>query len=357
MTEQRKPLRPFKNLEFEAELIKNANLLVADGKGILAADESTNTIGNRLSSINVENNLENRTAYRKALFSTEGLNKHISGVILFDETLRDDSLTSLLKKQQILLGIKVDMGTRKLPFSDVLFTQGLTDLDVRCKEYYKLGCRFAKWRAVLQISNGIIEPNSIQETAYTLARYAATCQANGLVPIVEPEILMDGKHCIGSCAYWTEKVLAAVIKSLSDQFVCFEGMLLKNNMCLPGNDFEGKRNIKTNAEFTVRTLRRTLPAAVPGVTFLSGGQSEEEASLHLSQINKLGPHPWKLSFSFGRALQHSALKAWQGKAENVPKMQAVLLERASANQKAALGQYEGGAEGSKESLFQKGYVY
>jgi len=345
--------------DYSEELKATASKLVANGKGILAADESTGTIGKRLSSIKVENNLENRVIYRKSLFETVGLNQYISGTFFYNKTSRNAVLTKLLKDQSIILGIKVDKGTKVMPFSadKVLSTHGLDGLDERCQEYYNLGCRFAKWRAVCKIVNGNISCQSVKETAYTLARYAAICQDNGLVPIVEPELLMDGNHNLEACKRWTSIILSETFSALKLQNVIFEGMLMKFNMVLQGNGCKDKKSIKKNAQATVDVIREQLPTACPGVVFLSGGQSEEAATVHLNEINKLGPHPWALSFSFGRALQQSALKAWMGKSENITKLQDALMARAKANSEAALGKYKGGAAGSTDSLFEEGYVY
>jgi len=260
------------------------------------------------------------------------------------------------------LGIKVDKGTKHLPGSDdETYTQGLTDLDERCKKYYKQGARFAKWRAVIRISKSTPSPYSIQENAWSLARYAAICQANGLAPIVEPEILMDGEHSIEICQYWTEKVVSACYKALSDQNVILEGTLLKPNMVLPGEQSGQKVDTPTIALATVQSLQRSVPPAVPGIMFLSGGQTEEEASVRLNALNALdlGPRPWSLSFSYGRALQASALKAWKGKPENVEKAQQAFLERAKGNSEAQFGKYKGGAGGaaSSEKLYVAGYKY
>lgn len=351
--------------KYADELIATAKAIGADGKGILAADESSGTIQKRFTNINVTSTFETRRDYRASLFKAEGVENFISGVILFEETLfqndvDDTPLAEILKRKDIVRGIKVDKGTRKLPFSDDTYTQGLTDLDVRCKKYYEAGARFAKWRAVLKIVNGQISQQSIDETAHTLARYAAICQDNGLAPIVEPEILMDGDHSLATCQYWTEKTLAAVYKALNDQNVLLEGSLLKPNMVLPGTENKAERKFTDNAIATVTALRRTVPAAVPTICFLSGGQSEEEATRNLNAINeyaKDGPKPWSLTFSYGRALQKSALSAWQGKPENIGQLQEVLIARAKANGQAQQGTYKGDSGGSTDSLFQAGYVY
>ena len=354
--------------QFGAELRATALAIAAAGKGILAADESTGTIGSRFDEIKLANTHENRMEYRRLLFTTPGLEAHVSGVILFEETLFDKDATTgqlLVKPLQdkgIVLGIKVDQGTKHLPGTDnETYTQGLTDLDVRCKKYYAAGCRFAKWRAVLRISENTPSPLSIHETADTLAKYAAICQANGLVPIVEPEILMDGAHTLEIGQYWTEKVVAACYKSLNEQHVLLEGTLLKPNMVLPGKQCSQKVTVEQAARATVEALQRTVPPAVPGVTFLSGGQSEEEATLHLNALNALplGARPWKLTFSYGRALQKTCIKVWGGKKENFVKAQQALMLRARANGAASVGKYTGDANSASasQSTYVANYKY
>lgn len=353
--------------KYEAELRATAKKIATPGKGILAADESTGTIGSRLKSIGVENTRENRREYRRILFTAPGLSEHISGVILFEETLYEKTndgtdLIKYLQDQGIVLGIKTDKGTKVLPGSDgELYTQGLTDLDQRSAEYYKRGARFAKWRAVVKIGKNQPSDQSIKETAWGLARYAAISQANGLVPIVEPEILMDGAHPIEVCQHWTEKVVAACYKALSDQNVLLEGTLLKPNMVVQGSECKVKADAAKIATCTVTALQRSVPAAVPSINFLSGGQSEEEASVNLNAMNALdlGPRPWQLSFSYGRALQASCLKAWGGKSSNVKAAQDALIERCRANGLAQLGKYKASGKGSaaSESLYVKNYTY
>lgn len=351
--------------KYADELIANATYIGTPGKGILAADESTGTIGKRLSSINVENVESNRRALRELLFTTPGALKFLSGVILFEETLYQKTadgkpFVDLLKENGVLPGIKVDKGTVELAGTDgETTTQGLDGLAQRCQQYYAAGARFAKWRAVLKI--GPTEPSqlSINENANGLARYAIICQENGLVPIVEPEILVDGSHSIERCAAITENVLAACYKALNDHHVLLEGTLLKPNMVTPGSD-SPKVSPEVIAEHTVRALQRTVPAAVPAIVFLSGGQSEEQATINLNAMNKLQTKkPWSLTFSFGRALQQSTLKAWAGKEENVKHAQEVFYGRCKANSEATLGKYEGGAavEGATESLHVKDYKY
>jgi fructose-bisphosphate aldolase class I len=285
---------------------------------------------------------------------------------LFEETLYQKTaagvpFVEVLKKGGVLPGIKVDKGTVELPGTNgETTTQGLDDLGQRCKKYYEAGARFAKWRAVLKIGPNEPSPLSIHENAYGLARYAVICQENGLVPIVEPEILVDGSHDIAKCADVTERVLAACYKALSDHHVLLEGTLLKPNMVTPGSD-SPKVAPEVIAQHTVRALLRTVPAAVPAIVFLSGGQSEEEASVNLNAMNKLkGKKPWTLTFSYGRALQQSTLKAWGGKDENIPKAQAALLVRCKANSEATLGNYQGNSnlgDGASESLHVKDYKY
>ncbi|KAL8272995.1 hypothetical protein Esti_003048 [Eimeria stiedai] len=353
--------------DIAAELASTAKAIAAPGKGILAADESTGTIQKRFNSIGVQNDETLRAAYRDLLFSTEGLGQYISGCILFEETLFQKNaagvpMVDLLKKQGIIPGIKVDKGLETIPRTDdEKATMGIDSLAERCQRYYAAGARFAKWRAVLSINQSQGKPSdrSVAEVAYGLARYAAICQQSRLVPIVEPEILTDGTHDITVCAQVTEKVLAAVFKQLSDHGVMLEGALLKPNMVTPGSDCPIKAKPEEVAFYTIRSLARTVPPAIPGVTFLSGGQSEEEASVNLNAMNRMGPHPWALTFSYGRALQASTLKAWGGKEENKAKAQAVLLERAQANSEAQLGTYAGNASGTvaAQSLFEKHYVY
>ncbi|XP_065855643.1 fructose-bisphosphate aldolase 8, cytosolic [Euphorbia lathyris] len=352
--------------KYADELIANAAYIGTPGKGILAADESTGTIGKRLSSISVENVEENRRALRELLFTAPGALQYLSGVILFEETLYQKTksgkpFAELLKENGVLPGIKVDKGTVVLAGTNgETTTQGLDGLAQRCQKYYEAGARFAKWRAVLNI--GANEPSqlSINENANGLARYAIICQENGLVPIVEPEILVDGSHDINKCADVTERVLAACYKALNDHHVLLEGTLLKPNMVTPGSDAP-KVSPDVIAEYTVRALQRTMPPAVPAVVFLSGGQSEEEATVNLNAMNKLKTKkPWTLSFSFGRALQASTLKAWGGKEENVKAAQTALFTRCKANSEATLGTYKGDAtlgEGASESLHVKDYKY
>jgi len=351
---------------FREELIATARAIATPGQGILAADESTGTIAKRFEAIGLENTEENRRAYRELLFTTEGMEEHISGVIMYDETIRQHTsdgvpFVELLKKKGVITGIKVDKGVKNLRGTDgETYTQGFDDLDVRCKKYYELGARFAKWRAVLKISkDGCPSPLSIEENTRGLARYAAICQDNGLVPIVEPEILMDGDHSIETSVKVTQRVLAATYKALHDANVLLEGTLLKPNMVLNGLSNKPLPPHEV-AIATITVLQRTVPVAVPGINFLSGGQSEEEASLNLNAMNALETKkPWNVSFSYGRALQASCLKTWKGHKENVVAAQAVFLQRARANGEASLGKYKGGAggESASQSLFVSNYVY
>nr|P29356.1 RecName: Full=Fructose-bisphosphate aldolase, cytoplasmic isozyme [Spinacia oleracea]CAA46649.1 fructose-bisphosphate aldolase [Spinacia oleracea] len=351
--------------KYADELIANASYIATPGKVILAADESTGTIGKRFPSINVENVESNRRALRELLFTTPGALPYLSGVILFEETLYQKTadgkpFVDAMKDGGVLPGIKVDKGTVELAGTNgETTTQGLDGLAQRCAQYYTAGARFAKWRAVLKIGPTEPSPLAILENANGLARYGIICQENGLVPIVEPEILVDGTHDIDRCAEVSERVLAACYKALNDHHVLLEGTSLKPNIVTPGSESK-KVTPEVIAEYTVRTLQRTVPQAVPGVMFLSGGQSEEEATLNLNAMNKLETKkPWTLSFSYGRALQQSTLKAWQGKEENVAKAQEVFLARAKGNSEATLGKYQGGAGGAdaSESLHVKDYKY
>ncbi len=353
--------------QFADELIATANRLAAPGKGILAVDESTRTIGKRLASIGVENNEANRHAYRGLLFACEGLGEYISGAILFEETLYQSNaegkpFVDCLNELGIIPGIKVDKGLSSLGGGESFetWTQGLDGLAERCAEYYKQGARFAKWRAVLQISDKAPTQISIDANCGGLARYARVCQDQGLVPIIEPEILMDGDHTIERTAEVQEEVLAAVYKACDLNGILLEGSLLKPNMVVPGADFSGTTSPEEIGKYTIQTMQRRVPPAVPGIMFLSGGMSEEEASVNLSVMNTLPRKgPWSLSFSFGRALQQSCLKTWLGKAENIPAAQKALLARARANSMANLGKYKHGLEPSLDKLgtFEKGYKY
>jgi fructose-bisphosphate aldolase class I len=359
--------KPFLTKAQEEDLKKIAEAIVAPGKGILAADESTGTIGKRFASINLDNSEENRRLYRQLLFSIGKAGaEHISGVILYDETFRqkDDQGTlfpKLLEQYGIIPGIKVDKGV--VPLSGTLgegTTQGLDDLGARCAQYRAGGCRFAKWRCVLNIGPHIPSHLSMLENANVLARYASICQANGLVPIVEPEVLQDGDHDLERCQKVTEQTLAYVYKALADHHVYLEGTLLKPNMVTPGQSCAKKVSPQDIARATVTALQRSVPPAVPGIVFLSGGQSEVDASINLNAINQYkGKKPWALSFSYGRALQASVLKAWQGKSENVKTAQKVFYTRAKANGLATLGKYESedATSAASESLFVEKHQY
>ena len=331
-----------KNLEAVAEA------MVIPGKGILAADESTGTIGSRLSQINTESSSETRNAYRDLLFSADGIEEYISGVIMYDETLRQSSLSDgkpypeYLSEKGILPGIKVDTGAHDLPGSEgEKITQGLDGLSDRLKEYRGMGARFAKWRAVINITEDNPSGYCISTNAHALARYAGLCQANDIVPIVEPEILMDGDHDIDDSFVVTEEVLHTVFFELYSQGVQYEQMILKPNMVLSGYDANDRAGIDEVADATLQCFLRTVPAAVPGIAFLSGGQSDEDATAHLNRMNQiLGENkPWNLSFSYGRALQQPALKAWLGKSENVTAAQDALINRAKLNSLATVGKY------------------
>ena len=327
------------------ELETTATALVAPGKGILAADESSGTIKKRFDTIGVESTEDNRRAYRGMLFSTEGAAEHVSGVILYDETIRqsDDEGTAfpeVLARQGIIPGIKVDAGAKDLanaPGEKV--TEGLDGLRERLAEYRELGARFTKWRAVITIGAGIPSEYCIWTNAHALARFAALSQEAGLVPIVEPEVLMDGDHTIERSFDVTSRTLHATFTELRDQRVHFEGMLLKPNMVLPGYDCPTQASADEVATETLRCFRRHVPAAVPGIVFLSGGQSDEAATAHLNAMNAMGGGPWELSFSYGRALQAAPLKAWGGDPANLEAAQAAYLHRARMNGLARSGSY------------------
>jgi fructose-bisphosphate aldolase class I len=328
-----------------SELESVARAIVAPGKGILAADESSGTIEKRLKSINVPSTEDNRQAYRDLLFTTNGAAEFVSGVILFDETIRQKSVAGppfpeVLKKQGIFPGIKVDKGAKPLSgFADEKITEGLDGLRERLAEYVSLGAKFTKWRAVITIGHALPTSFCIDANAHALARYAALSQEAGLVPIVEPEVLMDGPHTIARCEEVTEKTLKRVYMALHEHHVHLEGSLLKPNMVLSGKECEEQASVDQVAEATVRCLNRCVPAAVPGIVFLSGGQSDEDATAHLNAMNALGTHPWQLSYSYGRALQAPALKAWGGQAANREAAQKAYYHRAKMNSLARTGNY------------------
>ena len=320
-----------------------AEYIVSDGKGILAADESNPTCGKRFDSIGVESTESNRRDYREMLFRSSGMKDNIGGVILFDETIRQNAhdgtpLVELIKNQGALPGIKVDKGLAPLDSSpEETLTQGLDGLDERCKEYFTLGAKFTKWRAVIKISDDIPTDACIQANMEALARYAKIVQDNNMVPMVEPEVLMDGNHSIERCYEVTSKSLNTLFKCLKDQGVNIAGTILKPNMVTSGSIAEPQASIQEVAEMTVQCLKENVPSDLPGITFLSGGQSDVNATAHLDAMNKIGGFSWKLSFSYGRALQQPSLKAWLGKEENVPQAQEALSHRALMNKLAANG--------------------
>ena len=329
------------------DLIQIANAMVADGKGILAADESTPTCTKRFESIGVGSTDVSRNTYRDMLFSAEGMENHISGVILFDETLRQSALgdgtpyPEYLSAKSVLAGIKVDKGAKAFAgHAGEKVTEGLDGLRERLAEYSDLGAKFAKWRAVITIGEDIPSRACIEANAHALARYAALCQEAGIVPIVEPEVLMDGDHTIDDCFVETEETLQVVFEELFKQGVLLEGMILKPNMIISALDCPEQASVDEVAEATVECFLRVVPAAVPGICFLSGGQSDLVATQHLNAMNALGVDlPWKLSFSYGRALQAAALNAWSGDAANVPAAQQAFMHRAKCNGAAAIGKY------------------
>jgi fructose-bisphosphate aldolase class I len=330
-----------------AELNKIANAMVAPGRGILAADESSGTIKKRFDAIGVESTEDNRRDYRELLFrSKEAMSKNISGVILYDETIwqkaKDGTpLVKLIEQAGAIPGIKVDEGTQPLPnCPGELITVGLDKLAERLKKYHEQGARFAKWRAVIDIGPGIPSYAAIHTNAHALARYAALCQAAQIVPIVEPEVLMDGGHDIDRCYEVTEFVLKETFQQLYHQKVALEGMVLKPNMAIAGKKSAKKSGVAEVAEKTVKLLKGCVPGAVPGIAFLSGGQSDEEATAHLDAMNKIGGLPWKLTFSYGRALQAAPQKAWSGKSENVAAAQRAFTHRAAMNGLASKGEWK-----------------
>ena len=330
------------------QLAETAQAMVAPGKGIIAIDESTATIGKRFAGVGIENTEENRRAYRELLLTAPRLSEHISGAILYDETLRQSTrggvpFAKYMAQQGILPGIKVDKGTTALAgFPGELVTEGLDGLRARLEEYYRLGARFAKWRAVITIGEDIPTGTCIEVNAHALSRYAALCQEQGLVPMVEPEVLMDGDHDIETAYEVTEAVLRSLFGALYDQNVLLEGTILKASMVVSGKDCPEQADIQEVAESTLMCLKSTVPAILPGIVFLSGGQSDEDATAHLDAMNRLGPNPWPLSFSYGRAMQQAALKLWaKDMGGNFAKAQQLVAARARDNGLAALGQWEG----------------
>src|SRR3954464_8098227 len=327
------------------DLADTAKALVAEGKGILAADESTGTIKKRFDSIDVESTEDNRRAYRELLFATEGAEDYISGVILYDETIRQSAadgtpFPKLLESKGVIPGIKVDMGAKPLALTDdETITEGLDGLRERLAEYRELGARFAKWRATYSIDANKPSEYCVWTNAHALARYAALCQEAGIVPIVEPEVLMDGDHTLDGASKATGRALQAVYTELHDQRVDLYGTLLKPNMTLSGYEASDRAGVEDVAEATLDVLSRHVPAAVPGIVFLSGGQTDEDATAHLNAMNARGPHPWELSFSYGRALQAPALKAWAGDEAKVEDAQKAFYRRAKFNGAARTGSY------------------
>jgi fructose-bisphosphate aldolase, class I len=327
------------------EMYDTARAIVADHKGILAADESTGTITKRFDSIGVESTEENRRFYRQLLFTAPGMEDSIGGVILYDETIRQSTdegtpFPEVLSAKGVIPGIKVDTGAHDLAgFPGEKVTEGLDGLRARLEEYRGLGARFAKWRAVITIGEGIPTDACIAANAHALARYASLCQEAGIVPIVEPEVLQDGTHTIAESAIATGRVLQAVFTELHDQRVDYRGILLKPNMVLTGYDAADRAGIEEVAETTIEVFNRHVPAAVPGIVFLSGGQTDEDATAHLNAMNAKGPHPWQLSFSYGRALQAPALQAWGGREENVEAGKRAYYHRAKMNGAARTGTY------------------
>ncbi len=331
------------------QLEHTAQAMVAPGKGIIAIDESTGTIKKRFESVGVENNEENRRAYRELLLTAPGLGEHISGAILYDETLRQKTrdgvpFVEVMRKAGIIPGIKVDKSTHSLAgYPGEVITEGLDGLRDRLKEYYALGARFAKWRAVIAIGDDIPSGTCIEANAHALARYASLCQEQGLVPMVEPEVLMDGDHDIDTCYEVTEVVLRSVFGALYDFNVLLEGTILKASMVLPGKSCPEQVVVEDVAEATLRCLKSTVPAILPGIVFLSGGQSDHDATAHLNEMNRIGGSPWPLSFSYGRAMQQAALKLWAADMRgNYDEAQRTVAQRAKDNGLAALGKWRPG---------------
>ena len=328
------------------QLAETAQAMVAAGKGIIAIDESTNTIKKRFDSVGVENSEENRRAYREMLLTTPGLGEHISGAILYDETLRQKTrdgvpFATVMSRAGIIPGIKVDKGPMPLAgFPGEVVTEGLDGLRDRLKEYAQLGARFAKWRAVINIGDDIPSGTCIEANSHALARYAALCQEQGIVPMVEPEVLMDGTHDIDVCFEVTEVTLRSLFAALYEHNIMLEGTILKASMVVSGKDCPEQASVEEVADATLRCLKSTVPAVLPGIVFLSGGQSDRDATAHLDAMNRLGPHPWPLSFSYGRAMQSAALKIWSKDMQaNIADAQAMVHARARDNGLAALGRW------------------
>ncbi|MGH2809408.1 MAG: class I fructose-bisphosphate aldolase [Actinomycetota bacterium] len=332
-------------MEFAKELQTVARELVAEGKGILAADESTPTLTKRFDKLGIQSTEDTRRTYRELFFTTPGANDAVSGVILYDETIRQSAgdgtpFPQLLERQSMMPGIKVDTGAKQLANSPgEKITEGLDGLRERLGEYKELGAKFAKWRAVITIGDATPTRYCLETNAHALARYAALCQEAGIVPIVEPEVLMDGPHSIERCYEVTEATLHTVFDQLFAQRVMLEGILLKPNMVISGTECSTQADVQTVAEATLRCLRTTVPASVPGIVFLSGGQSDELATEHLDAMNKIGAAPWELSFSYGRALQAPALKLWKGEESNFKAAQEAYALRAKMNSLARFGKY------------------
>ena len=351
--------------EQRADLKKIAQQMVAPGKGILAADESTGTCEKKFTKAGIPCTEDTRRAYRELFFTTSGIGDFISGVILYDETIRQNasdlpapqgtsrqaggrSFVSVLQQAGVLPGIKVDQGVKEIDGSpNEKVTKGLNGLPERLKEYAKLGAKFAKWRAVISIGDGLPTDANIRQNAKDLAAYARDCQEAGIVPIVEPEVLMDGRHDISACRDASERILTALFEELNKADVAIDGIILKTNMVIPAKDCPKQATPEEIAEATLGLFKKVLPKELVGQAFLSGGQSEEEATANLNAINKRGPLPWKMSFSYGRALQNTALKTWNGKAENVPAAQKAFLHRAKMNSLATLGEYDSADESKK----------
>lgn len=328
------------------QLAETARAMVAPGKGIIAIDESTTTIAKRFDGVGIPNSEENRRAYRELLLTTPNLGEHISGAILYDETIRQSTaagipFTRVMADNGVIPGVKVDKGPQPLAgFPGEVVTEGLDGLRARLQEYYKLGARFAKWRAVINIGDDIPSGTCIEANSHALARYAALCQEAGLVPMVEPEVLMDGNHDIESCYEVTEVVLRSLFDALYNNNVMLEGTILKASMVLPGKDSGERASVEEVAESTLMCLKSAVPAILPGIVFLSGGQNDEDATAHLDAMNRMGPNPWPLSFSYGRAMQSAALELWSKDiANNTGKAQDIVFGRARANGMAALGQW------------------